>query len=875
MPVDGSLRIKTKIDNSAIDKDIIKLEEKIKKIQLNSKKNSLEQRELENEINAYDQLCSKADEYRYKIKDLEEAKERMFKENPQFAVSVGTDEYENTRRQIEEYKQKYVQITGEIDRQFPKMDKIRLKLEELKGKQTENNNAIQIYNQKLEESRKKQFDLNYNTGSLSKELNKGITKILRYGAALFSIRSIYGLLSNVANSWLNGSSTAAKQLRTDIDYMKNAIGGALSPIIKYIVNLLYQALGLTGALIKVFTGIDIFAGSVADYMESTTSSASATNKELKKQLTSFDRINKLEENSTSGGSGGTGGSMLPSQNLSDVMNKYMNFAEKFKEKFEDIKDIINLIGAGILAWKLSDLFFSQLSGFEKLKKTIGLTIIIASIKPFFEGVSGIANGEVTKENLMDAIMGSLGFGVGTALLTGNIPLGLAVTIVSLGVTFAAWLWQREDGIIKEVANKYGYDYKEDYEGATFFKKLQIRFDIGIQMLDENIRKGREQIFKPIEDFLRQCLQQILLNVANYIEKIPIIGNGIATSIKQSLGESQEEITSSITTTTAKSIEDSTIPTKRKAMEFGKTYMTEVKNAIDSDMSSLQQTMENTNRQASENAKISVQKDGEEIGENYTNSNISAIIAGKVGLSEAISNLSSDASNSSSNSVRGDGQRIGNQNVEGIKQGIELQKSSLSSNTSRVIWEANNNVDTSSSQSVGSSIISGINQGINNNTWSLTNTIANVGVKMINNLKNVLGIHSPSKEMFNIAKFIPLGIAEGIDSTSNKAVDSMKNLVYDIQNVIDKNIDYSSVSSIPKIERGSITYIPGQNPTNELQKSIIKDDRNSLNKILSALKINKNENTSLKVILEIDGNEFIQKTIQLNNEYNLATNGGGL
>ncbi len=66
--------------------------------------------------------------------------------------------------------------------------------------------------------------------------------------------------------------------------MKYAIGNALSPILNWIVNILYQILGLVGAIIKVFTGVDIFAKSTANSFASMSSDASKTTKELKKQI---------------------------------------------------------------------------------------------------------------------------------------------------------------------------------------------------------------------------------------------------------------------------------------------------------------------------------------------------------------------------------------------------------------------------------------------------------------------------------------------------------------------------------------------------------------------------------------------------------------
>lgn len=80
--------------------------------------------------------------------------------------------------------------------------------------------------------------------------------------------------------------------------------------------------------------------------------------------------------------------------------------------------------------------------------------------------------------------------------------------------------------------------------------------------------------------------------------------------------------------------------------------------------------------------------------------------------------------------------------------------------------------------VGSNLVKGIAQGINaekKGTFlltSMTGLAATIGSK----IKNLLGIRSPSRVMRDeVGKFIPLGIAEGIDMEASSVSDSMKEL----------------------------------------------------------------------------------------------------
>lgn len=80
--------------------------------------------------------------------------------------------------------------------------------------------------------------------------------------------------------------------------------------------------------------------------------------------------------------------------------------------------------------------------------------------------------------------------------------------------------------------------------------------------------------------------------------------------------------------------------------------------------------------------------------------------------------------------------------------------------------------------VGSNLVKGIAQGINaekKGTFLLTSMTGLAGA-IGSKIKNLLGIRSPSRVMRDeVGKFIPLGIAEGIDMEASSVSDSMKEL----------------------------------------------------------------------------------------------------
>lgn len=1051
---DGSLRIKTRLDNSGLDKDTQVLENKIKKLQTEISKNSLEQKGLEEEIQKFEQLTQEADEYKQKIKELKVKKGAMFKANPSLAVTADTPEYANIKAQIAEMQQKYAQANIELEKQTPKIEKVYTKLDKVKLKQEENNSKMREYKQKIEEAKRKQLELNYSTGGIGKSINSGITKILRYGMALLSIRSIYGVLTNAMNSWLSGNNGVAKQLKADIDYMKNAIGKALSPVLKYIVNLLYQALGLAGALIKAFTGIDIFAGSVADYMSSTTSSANKTNKELKKQLTSFDKINKLSDDSSSNSSGGSGGVVAPSQDLSQIMNKYTEFAEKVKKVFDDIKNLIPIIGAGILAWKLSDIFFKQLGGLNSLKAKVGLTLLIAGIYMQYKGTKKLLERDTDIFTILETLLGTasgalgivallratklgqslslgqqlkLGFGImlelqgiqiaytsmkdlaeGTKDATQafkELAIGMAESIgagIMIGSTFGATgaiIGGVVGGIISGISALVGYNseslelskrIKENTKEYEEFKKklyenanaklseisnteklvdeldslvdkngkvkdgyeARVSFILGelnnaygkeyklvdgaIEKYDEfkneiyNLisAKKAEIVLSTYEESYKKALENraqayVDLEKAEkeYVETKEWATKEIEKLQKNLIyaEESENYELEGITKSRIESIRSIVAEKENQCDAQGKAlsnYNQDLYNyetletAIVTENKELQQKMINefTNTveingekvKLSGEQQINIQKQQcqdyidiirekgdkiteEEIGtlngmlvllrdklieqtktvEDLTDDNIEAwqILAqgSKKEYEEALSKLEPE--------IRSE--------IQSMVSAVDSQQGTMNYSFSNLASGAVESFEQVNGYNSGKNLVSGIVQGITKNKNKVTNALTGLANGALLAFNRELGIHSPSRVMADQAKFIPLGIAEGVDSTSDKAVESMKNLVYGMQETVD-GMDYSNITQIPKIPKNAITYVPKQAiSTNEVQRSIVGQNNEELNRLLSILQSNSKGATTITVPIMVDGEEWFSKTIKLNEDYNLATNGGGL
>lgn len=91
-------------------------------------------------------------------------------------------------------------------------------------------------------------------------------------------------------------------------------------------------------------------------------------------------------------------------------------------------------------------------------------------------------------------------------------------------------------------------------------------------------------------------------------------------------------------------------------------------------------------------------------------------------------------------------------------------------------------------SIGKNIIQGMINGIKSMVGSAISAAKNVGTNIMNGVKGVLGIHSPSREMKKIGKYIVNGLTIGIKDTQKQAVDAMNKLAQQLIDTAQKSAE---------------------------------------------------------------------------------------
>lgn len=219
---------------------------------------------------------------------------------------------------------------------------------------------------------------------MSTGMKQGLGHVLKYAGALFSLRGIYSVLSNSAQSWLSSQNTGAQQLSANIEYMKYAMGSVFAPVIQYVTNLVYQLMKAIQSVVYAFSGVNIFAKATASSMKSTSKSAKETNKS---PAGVHSEINNVSDNNNSGsGSGAVG----PSMDLSQVDGQMNGFAQKLYDFFKPLKESWDNYGQSLIA---------------QIKTTAGqVGGLIASVWGSFENI--ITNG--TAYSILENILAIIG-----------------------------------------------------------------------------------------------------------------------------------------------------------------------------------------------------------------------------------------------------------------------------------------------------------------------------------------------------------------------------------------------------------------------------------------------------------------------------------
>lgn len=299
-------------------------------------------------------------------------------------------EIEMYNRQLSEAKSKMAQLNQETNKTAITQNKLSSFFGAFKQKIEQAKPSISNIKNSFKGLPKLTQNITNNIKGMGTGVKNGLGHILKYAMALFSLRSVYSVLSSCAQSWLSSQNAGTKQLSTNIEYMKNSLGSALAPAITYITNLVYNLMKAIQSVVYALTGINIFAKASANSYANMAGSAKKAKEETKQLAGVHDEINNISDNNSDSGSGGS--NTTPSFDLSGIDSQMSSLAQKMYDFFKPLVDSWNTYGSGLV---------------EQIKTTAGqVTGLISTVWDSFENI--ITNGTVyTSLQLILDIIGNI------------------------------------------------------------------------------------------------------------------------------------------------------------------------------------------------------------------------------------------------------------------------------------------------------------------------------------------------------------------------------------------------------------------------------------------------------------------------------------
>lgn len=134
-------------------------------------------------------------------------------------------------------------------------------------------------------------------------------------------------------------------------------------------------------------------------------------------------------------------------------------------------------------------------------------------------------------------------------------------------------------------------------------------------------------------------------------------------------------------------------------------------------------------------------------------------------------------------------------IAGLKKGITDAISSVTETAKKILSAIKSAFDNFSLFDIGKNLIQGLIDGVNNMIETAKNAVANVGTAVIDKVKNVLGIHSPSTVFAEIGGYIAQGLANGITAAQGYVDEAMQGVINVVTNAGNQFIERGKQTGI--------------------------------------------------------------------------------
>lgn len=477
--MDGEITIGTTLSTDKFDRQVADLERKMqkeedKKIVLSAK--------IEVQEEEFERARQKTDELADAYQRLEQLQKTISSGNATPQQFTMAQELQNTYGSLEQIELSFLKALN-------KQDAINMKTEEMRTKYQQVNDQVTQYKQKIESVKleKQVADANRlkdSFNNVGKSIQGSIKSVARLALGVFGVRSAMLALRRASSDLASYD----KQYAANLEYIRYALTQAIAPVLKWIVEMAAKLLGYINAIVQGWFGINLFSkGSAENFnkMKKTTNGVSKAVKEIKKQLSGFDEINMLTDQSDTGTQAGAGGvgTAMPSFDLSKIDGN----PPAWLKWIIDNRDLILAVLGGIVGF-LAGLKLG-LDGIKALGLGLLIGGIIYAIQQLLEYLK-----DPTWENFGGFIQGIGVALIGLGALIGSVPVAVAGAIVLIIGTITKY-WEQIKAFFQR-----GIDWlkgKSDWVRGMFGDVIGNIYDLFTRTL-QNLLGVFDSFFKMIK-----------------------------------------------------------------------------------------------------------------------------------------------------------------------------------------------------------------------------------------------------------------------------------------------------------------------------------------------------------------------------------------
>lgn len=427
---DGEIVINTELDNKEAQKELDRLIKKIQKSQQALAEKKDNQSGIAAELkSATDEAIKTEDTVARLMEELNGLKDitngravaspgatiDAYQKQSQISDELKRQEdiLKEQNKQAEKIGKKYAEITDKVLDEERALAAARDRAGELQKQIAEQEKAPEIIKATSDAVEK-----------FSMRVKKLAKRVLVFTVIASALRKLKTWFTNVLKT-NDQAQKAFAQLKAALLTLAQPIVNVLIPAFVAFVQILARVVAGLARLVSALFGTSVKASADAakalnDETKAIKGAGSAA-KKAGKSLAAFDEINQLSDSSSGGGA-----SLDPDFSIFDEADK----------RFDKIAKAVALIGAGLLAWKISDKLPGILG--TVMQKIAGIAIACGGLILIWDAVSDAFENGINWGNLGELLLGATALVGGLALAFGKVGAGIGVVIAGGALLITAF-----------------------------------------------------------------------------------------------------------------------------------------------------------------------------------------------------------------------------------------------------------------------------------------------------------------------------------------------------------------------------------------------------------------------------------------------------